>query len=105
MKLTISKQEFAQLREIIVNIDNEKVTREFNRIVTNQNPHINAATTSETLTLDVSDELSKEIGIILIQHSKGLGKNLNISLSNIPKILTGIKKLFSDLSTAISKKK
>ena len=48
MKLIISKQEFSQLRKIIINIDNAKVTDEFNRIVTNQNPHIDAATTSET---------------------------------------------------------
>ena len=46
MKLIISKQEYLQLREIIINIDNKKVTDEFNRIVTDQNPHINAATTS-----------------------------------------------------------
>ena len=98
MKLIISKQEYLQLREIIINIDNKKVTDEFNRIVTDQNPHINAATTSETLTLNISDELSKEIG-------KTLGKNLNISLSNLPKIISSAKKLFSDLSTAISSKK
>ena len=105
MKLIISKQEYLQLREIIINIDNEKVTDEFNRIVTDQNPHINAATTSETLTLNISDELSKEIGDILIKHSKTLGKNLNISLSNLPKIISSAKKLFSDLSSAISNKK
>ena len=105
MKLIISKQEYLQLREIIINIDNKKVTDEFNRIVTDQNPHINAATTSETLTLNISDELSKEIGGILIKYSKTLGKNLNISLSNLPKIISSTKKLFSDLSTAISSKK
>lgn len=105
MKLIISKQEYLQLREIIINIDNKKVTDEFNRIVTDQNPHINAATTSETLTLNISDELSKEIGDILIKHSKTLGKNLNISLSNLPKIISSAKKLFSDLSTISSKKK
>lgn len=105
MKLIISKQEYLQLREIIINIDNEKVTDEFNRIVTDQNPHINAATTSETLTLNISDELYKDIGDILIKHSKTLGKNLNISLSNLPKIISSAKKLFSDLSTAISSKK
>lgn len=105
MKLIISKQEYLQLREIIINIDNKKVTDEFNRIVTDQNPHINAATTSETLTLNISDELSKEIGNILIKHSKTLGKNLNISLSNLPKIISSTKKLFSDLSSAISSKK
>ena len=104
MKLIISKREYLQLREIIINIDNKKVTDEFNRIVTDQNPHINAATTSETLTLNISDELSKEIGDILIKHSKTLGKNLNISLSNLPKIISSSKKLFSDLSTAISSK-
>ena len=105
MKLIISKQEYLQLREIIINIDNKKVTDEFNRIVTDQNPHINAATTSETLTLNISDELSKEIGDILIKHSKTLGRNLNISLSNLPKIISSAKKLFSDLSTTISGKK
>ena len=105
MKLIISKQEYLQLREIIINIDNKKVTDEFNRIVTDQNPHINAATTSETLTLNISDELSKEIGDILIKHSKTLGKNLNISLSNLPKIISSTKKLFSDLSSTISSKK
>ena len=105
MKLIISKQEYLQLREIIINIDNKKVTDEFNRIVTDQNPHINAATTSETLTLNISDELSKEIGDILIKHSKTLCKNLNISLSNLPKIISSAKKLFSDLSSAISSKK
>ena len=105
MKLIISKREYLQLREIIINIDNKKVTDEFNRIVTDQNPHINAATTSETLTLNISDELSKEIGNILIKHSKTLGKNLNISLSNLPKIISSAKKLFSDLSTAIISKK
>lgn len=105
MKLIISKREYLQLREIIINIDNKKVTDEFNRIVTDQNPHINAATTSETLTLNISDELSKEIGNILIKHSKTLGKNLNISLSNLPKIISSAKKLFSDLSSAISSKK
>ena len=105
MKLIISKQEYLQLREIIINIDNKKVTDEFNRIVTDQNPHINAATTSETLTLNISDELSKEIGGILIKYSKTLGKNLNISLSNLPKIISSAKKLFSDLSSAISSKK
>ena len=105
MKLIISKQEYLQLREIIINIDNKKVTDEFNRIVTDQNPHINAATTSETLTLNISDELSKEIGDILIKHSKTLGRNLNISLSNLPKIISNAKKLFSDLSTTISGKK
>ena len=105
MKLIISKQEYLQLREIIINIDNKKVTDEFNRIVTDQNPHINAATTSETLTLNISDELSKEIGDILIKHSKTLGRNLNISLSNLPKIISSVKKLFSDLSTTISGKK
>ena len=66
MKLIISKQEFSQLRKIIINIDNAKVTDEFNRIVTNQNPHIDAATTSETLSLNISEELSKEIGNILM---------------------------------------
>ena len=105
MKLIISKQEYLKLREIIINIDNKKVTDEFNRIVTDQNPHINAATTSETLTLNISDELSKEIGDILIKHSKTLGKNLNISLSNLPKIISSAKKLFSDLSSAINSKK
>ena len=105
MKLIISKQEYLQLREIIINIDNKKVTDEFNRIVTDQNPHINAATTSEPLTLNISDELSKEIGGILIKYSKTLGKNLNISLSNLPKIISSAKKLFSDLSSAISSKK
>ena len=105
MKLIMSKQEFLQLREIIINIDNEKVTEECNRIVTNQNPHIEASTNTETLSLNVSDELSKKIGEILISHSKSLGKNLNISLSNLPKIINGFKKLFSDLSTAISSKK
>ena len=105
MKLIISKQEYLQLREIIINIDNKKVTDEFNRIVTDQNPHINAATTSETLALNISDELSKEIGDILIKHSKTLGKNLNISLSNLPKIISSAKKLFSDLSSTISSKK
>ena len=105
MKLIISKEEYIQLREIIINIDNKKVTDEFNRIVTDQNPHINAATTSETLTLNISDELSKEIGDILIKHSKTLGKNLNISLCNLPKIISSAKKLFSDLSSAISSKK
>ena len=105
MKLIIGKREYLQLREIIINIDNKKVTDEFNRIVTDQNPHINAATTSETLTLNISDELSKEIGDILIKHSKTLGKNLNISLSNLPKIISSAKKLFSDLSSAISSKK
>ena len=105
MKLIISKREYLQLREIIINIDNKMVTDEFNRIVTDQNPHINAATTSETLTLNISDELSKEIGDILIKHSKTLGKNLNISLSNLPKIISSAKKLFSDLSSAISSKK
>ena len=105
MKLIISKQEYLQLREIIINIDNKKVTDEFNRIVTDQNPHINAATTSETLTLNISDELSKEIVDILIKHSNTLGKNLNISLSNLPKIISSAKKLFSDLSSAISSKK
>ena len=105
MKLIMSKQEFLQLREIIINIDNKKVTEEFNRIVTNQNPHIEAATTSETISLNVSDELSKKIGDVLITHSKSLGKNLNISLANLPKIVTGFKKLFGDLSTAISGKK
>ena len=105
MKLIISKREYLQLREIIINIDNKKVTDEFNSIVTDQNPHINAATTSETLTLNISDELSKEIGDILIKHSKTLGKNLNISLSNLPKIISSAKKLFSDLSSAISSKK
>lgn len=105
MKLIISKQEYLQLREIIINIDNKKVTDEFNCIVTDQNPHINAATTSETLTLNISDELSKEIGDILIKHSKTLGKNLNISLSNLPKIISSAKKLFSDLSSTISSKK
>ena len=105
MKLIMSKQEFLQLREIIINIDNKKVTEEFNRIVTNQNPHIEAATNSETLSLNVSDELSKEIDDILIKHSKTLGRNLNISLSNLPKIISNAKKLFSDLSTTISGKK
>ena len=105
MKLIMSKQEFLQLREIIINIDNKKVTEEFNRIVTNQNPHIEAATNSETLSLNVSDELSKEIGDILIKQSKTLGRNLNISLSNLPKIISNAKKLFSDLSTTISGKK
>ena len=105
MKLIMSKQEFLQLREIIINIDNKKVTEEFNRIVTNQNPHIEAATNSETLSLNVSDELSKEIGDILIKHSNTLGRNLNISLSNLPKIISNAKKLFSDLSTTISGKK
>ena len=105
MKLIISKQEFTQLREIIINIDNMKVTDEFNRIVTDQNPHINATTTSETLTMNISDELSKEIGDILIKHSKTLGKNLNISLSNLSKIISSAKKLLSDLSSAISSKK
>lgn len=105
MKLIINKQEFSQLRNIIINIDNATVTDEFNRIVTNQNPHIEATTTSETLSLSISDELSKEIGDILIKHSKTLGKNLNISLSNLPKIISSAKKLFSDLSSAISSKK
>ena len=105
MKLIISKQEYLQLREIIINIDNKKVTDEFNRIVTDQNPHINAATTSETLTLNISDELSKEIGDILIKHSKTFGKNLSISLSNLPKIVSNAKNLLNDLSTAISNRK
>lgn len=101
MKLILTKQEFLQLREIIVNIDNKNVSDEFNRIVTNQNPHIEAATNTETLSLSISEELSNEIGKVLIAHSKGLGKNLNISLTNLPKILTQAKKLFNDLGTAI----
>ena len=105
MKLIMSKQEFLQLRKIISNIDNPSIIEEFNRIVTNQNPHIEAATTYETISLNVSDELSKKIGDVLITHSKSLGKNLNISLANLPKIVTGFKKLFGDLSTAISGKK
>ena len=105
MKLIMSKQEFLQLRKIISNIDNPSIIEEFNRIVTNQNPHIEAATTSETISLNVSDELSKKIGDVLITHSKSLGKNLNISLANLPKIITGFKKLFGDLSTAIIGKK
>ena len=105
MKLIISKQEFSQLRKIIINIDNEKVTDEFNRIVTNQNPHIEATTNSETLSLNISDDLSKEIGDILIKHSKTLGKNLNISLTNLPKLVASIKTLATDLSTAISNRK
>ena len=105
MKLIMSKQEFLQLRKIISNIDNPSIIEEFNRIVTNQNPHIEAATTSEPISLHVSDELSKKIGDVLITHSKSLGKNLNISLANLPKIVTGFKKLFGDLSTAISGKK
>lgn len=105
MKLIISKQEFSQLRKIIINIDNAKVTDEFNRIVTNQNPHIDAATTSETLSLNISEELSKEIGDILIKHSKTFGKNLSISLSNLPKIVSNAKNLLNDLSTAISNRK
>ena len=105
MKLIISKQEFSQLRKIIINIDNAKVTDEFNRIVTNQNPHIDAATTSETLSLNISEELSKEIVDILIKHSKTFGKNLSISLSNLPKIVSNAKNLLNDLSTAISNRK
>ena len=101
MKLILSKQEFLQLREIIVNIDNKNVSDEFNRIVTNQNPHIESATNSETLSLSISDDLSKDIGKVLITHSKGLGKNLNISLTGLPKILSQAKKLFADLGTAI----
>ena len=53
MKLILSKAEFLQLREIIVNIDNKNVSDEFNRIVTNQNPHIESATNSETLSLSI----------------------------------------------------
>ena len=105
MKLIISKQEFSQLRKIIINIDNAKVTDEFNRIVTKQNPHIDAATTSETLSLNISEALSKEIGDILIKHSKTFGKNLSISLSNLPKIVSNAKNLLNDLSTAISNRK
>ncbi len=96
MKLIMSKHEFLQLRKIISNIDNPSIIEEFNRIVTNQNPHIEAATTSETISLNVSDELSKKIGDVLITHSKSLGKNLNISLANLPKIITGFKKLFGE---------
>lgn len=101
MKLILTKQEFLQLRDIIVNIENPKVSDEFNRIVTNQNPHINSATTSETLTLTVSAELSTEIGKVLITHSKGLGKNLNMNLTSLPKIISQAKKLIADLGTTI----
>lgn len=102
MKLILSKQEFLQLRDIIINIDNDKVKEEFNRIVINKNPHIDTSTTSETVSMTISDELSSTIGNILIAHSKGFGKNLNISLTGIPKIISQAKKLFSDLGTAIS---
>lgn len=101
MKLILTKQEFLQLRDIVVNIENPKVSDEFNRIITNQNPHINSATTTETLTLTVSAELSTEIGKVLITHSKGLGKNLNMNLTSLPKIISQAKKLIADLGTTI----
>lgn len=101
MKVIMTKAEFLQLREIIVNIDNDKVIKEFNRICTNNNPYIDAATTSETFTLTVSEELSTELGKVFITHSKGLGKNLNVSLTSLPKIVNQVKKLFSELGATI----
>lgn len=101
MKVIMTKAEFLQLREIIVNIDNDKVIKEFNRICTNNNPHIDAATTSETFTITVSEELSTELGKVLINHSKGLGKNLNVSLTSLPKIVHQVKKLFIELGATI----
>lgn len=105
MKLILSKNEYSQLREIIGNIENENVTKEFNRIVTNQNPHIASAVTGDTVSLSVSAELSNEIGKVLITHSKGLGKNLTISLTNLPKIINQAKKLLNDLGTTIKGRK
>lgn len=101
MKIILTKKEFLQLRDVIINIESEKVTSEFNRICTNTNPHIDVAKTTETITFTVSEELSTEIGKVFITHSKGLGKNLNISLTGLPKIISQAKKLFSDLGAAI----
>lgn len=103
MKLILTKQEFLQLRDIIVNIENDSVKEEFNNIVTNKNPHIEAATTTETLSLSISNELSNEIGKVLIDHSKILGKNLNASIGGIPKLISQGKKLLADLGKAIKK--
>lgn len=105
MKLILSKNEYSQLRDIIGNIESETVTKEFNRIVTNQNPHITSAVIGDTVSLSISAELSNEIGKVLITHSKGLGKNLNISLTNLPKIINQAKKLLNDLGTAIKGRK
>ena len=101
--LVLTKQEFLQLREVILNIDNDSVKEEFNNIVTNKNPHIEAATTTETLSLSVSNELSNEIGKVFIDHSKTLGKHLNVSIAGIPKLISQGKKLLADLGKAIKK--
>lgn len=105
MKLILSKHEFEQLREVICNIDNDSVTKEYNRIVTNQNPHIEASTTTDTLSLSISAELSDKIGKVLISHSKGIGKNLSVNLTSLPKTINQTKKLFNDLGKAIKSHK
>lgn len=103
MKVIMTKKEFMQLRDIIININNENVTREFNTICTDKNPHIDTATTTETITFTVSEELSTDLGKVLITHSKDLGKNLNISLTGLPKIISQAKKLFADLGATVKK--
>lgn len=101
MKLIMSKQEFLDLRDIIIGLDNEKVTAEFNRICTNKNSKIDTASTPETFTFTVSEDLSVKIGNVLKTYSKGLGRNLSISLTNLPKLFGQLKKLAGDLGAAI----
>lgn len=101
MKVIMTKKEFLQLREIIINIDNPTVTEEFNKICTNKNSRIDVATTQESFTMTVSEDLSTEIGKVLKAYSKNLGKSLSLSLSNLPKIVKQIKNLVTDLGNAI----
>lgn len=105
MKVVMTKAEYLQLREVIINIDNDNVIKEFNRICTNNNPNIKTSATSETFTLNVSEDLSTEIGKVLISHSKGLGKNLNIRLTSLPALINQVKKLFNDIGATIKKTK
>lgn len=101
MKVIMTKKEFLQLRDIIINLDNPEVTEEFNKICTNKNSQIDAATTAETFTLSVSEELSTEVGKVLKSYAKNLGKSLSLSLSNLPKIVKQLKSLVTDLGNAV----
>lgn len=101
MKVSISKTEFAHIREGVIKLDNAKVSQEFNNLLRNKVPHVHCVREGDNLVIDIDEATATKIFSIIVPHMAQLGQDLNPTIFAVPKIIADGKGIWNDLKKSL----
>lgn len=105
MIISMTPEEFTQLRNFVKKFENNKVTKSFNNVFDKNSTSVVkgfANPISKEIIINIPEEQALQVEKVLVKHSASLGKlaTNGISITSAPRWISTLKEMLNDVLRA-----